>query len=384
MELTYKPLGDFIHEVDVRNNDLSITKLMGVNLNKEMMPSVANIIDTDLSKYKVVTKNQFVCKLMSVGRDACLPIALKKDDEPVIISSAYYAFEVKNINEILPEYLFMCFLRPIFDKELWFKTGGDVRGGITWDDFCATKIPYISIEEQFKFVHDYKVITDRILLLEKINNNLLEINQCILSEFMLKEQYNLEELSKIADIIDCLHSKKPEYYSKGTKQLLQLENIKDNSFLDLSYRFLISDSDYSLWTKRHEIKEGDCVITNVGRIGAVAQAPYSTAVAMGRNMSCITLKNQFAYPSFLITILTSNHIKKEIIDNTDVGTIMGALNVSSIPKLKIPFFKKNVFEKLEDELAKPRKMFIDYSIEIARLNLLKSELLIKISKETNY
>lgn len=340
MELTYKPLGDFIHEVDVRNNDLSITKLMGVNLNKEMMPSVANIIDTDLSKYKVVTKNQFVCKLMSVGRDACLPIALKKDDEPVIISSAYYAFEVKNINEILPEYLFMCFLRPIFDKELWFKTGGDVRGGITWDDFCATKIPYISIEEQFKFVHDYKVITDRILLLEKINNNLLEINQCILSEFMLKEQYNLEELSKIADIIDCLHSKKPEYYSKGTKQLLQLENIKDNSFLDLSYRFLISDSDYSLWTKRHEIKEGDCVITNVGRIGAVAQAPYSTAVAMGRNMSCITLKNQFAYPSFLITILTSNHIKKEIIDNTDVGTIMGALNVSSIPKLKIPFFKK--------------------------------------------
>ena len=131
MRSTFEPLGKFIHEVDVRNADLSVTKLMGVNLSKQMMPSVANIVGTDLTAYKVVNKGQFVCKLMSVGRDACLPIALKHDDEPVIISSAYYAFEVNDENEMMSEYLMMCFLRPDFDRELWFRTGGDVRGGVT-------------------------------------------------------------------------------------------------------------------------------------------------------------------------------------------------------------------------------------------------------------
>lgn len=172
MGLTFEPLGKFIHEVDVRNTDLSVTKLMGVNLSKQMMPSVANIVGTDLSAYKVVNKGQFACKLMSVGRDACLPIALKRDDEPVIISSAYYAFEVNNEDEMLSEYLMMCFLRPDFDRELWFRTGGDVRGGVTWDTFCKMPIPYVSISEQRKIVHDYQVITDRIELLRKMNENL--------------------------------------------------------------------------------------------------------------------------------------------------------------------------------------------------------------------
>ncbi len=86
--MEYKRIGDLVHQVDIRNTDLSVTKLMGVNLAKEFMPSVANIVGTDLSKYKVVRKGQFACKLMSVGRDVRLPIAYKTDDEPIIISSA--------------------------------------------------------------------------------------------------------------------------------------------------------------------------------------------------------------------------------------------------------------------------------------------------------
>ena len=63
---TYKRLGDYIREVNVRNSDLKVTNLLGVNLSKQFFPSIANIIGTDLSKYKVVHKNQFGCKFMSV------------------------------------------------------------------------------------------------------------------------------------------------------------------------------------------------------------------------------------------------------------------------------------------------------------------------------
>lgn len=38
----YKRLGDYIREVDIRNRDLKVTKLLGVSISKEFMPSIAN------------------------------------------------------------------------------------------------------------------------------------------------------------------------------------------------------------------------------------------------------------------------------------------------------------------------------------------------------
>lgn len=102
---TYKRLGDYIREVNVRNQNLKVMNLLGVNLSKQFFPSIANIIGTDLSKYKIIEKGQFGCKFMSVGRDGILPISLMQDDKPAIISSAYYVFEVKDQEVLLPEYL---------------------------------------------------------------------------------------------------------------------------------------------------------------------------------------------------------------------------------------------------------------------------------------
>ena len=120
----YKRLGDYIREVNVRNRDLKVTNLLGVNLSKQFFPSIANIIGTDLSKYKIIEKGQFGCKFMSVGRDGVLPISLKKDDVPAIISSAYCVFEVENKDILLPEYLMMWLCRPEFDRQLSFYAGG--------------------------------------------------------------------------------------------------------------------------------------------------------------------------------------------------------------------------------------------------------------------
>jgi type I restriction enzyme, S subunit len=173
MESNYKRLGNFIREVDIRNGELNYKKLKGVNLQKELIDSVANVIDVDFSSYKVVKKNQFVCKLMSVGRDKRLPISLNEDDEPIIISSAYYCFENLDENLILTEYLKLCLFRPIFEKELWFISGRDVRGGITWNDFCNVEIPVPSIEEQEKIVRQYKIVEKRKTLLNKLNTQLL-------------------------------------------------------------------------------------------------------------------------------------------------------------------------------------------------------------------
>ena len=218
-------------------------------------------------------------------------------------------------------------------------------------------------------------IDDKIEENERINNNLAEQSQAIFAEFMCKYPYVLSPLGDMAEIIDCLHSKKPKAVNGTTYQLLQLNNITDSGFLDLSSKFYISKSDYENWTRKCEIVEGDCVITNVGRIGAVSQAPNGTHAAMGRNMTCIRLRNDKPFYSYLITALLSPHIRREIMKNTDEGTIMGALNVKNIPLLLFPMFALPTMNALEDLLSPIRKAIEQNYLSNQMLSLLRDSLL---------
>ena len=104
---------------------------------------------------------------------------------------------------------------------------------------------------------------------------------------MISEGWEVKEMQEVANVIDCLHSKKPKEIENGNKFLLQLFNISEGGKLALSKKYYISDEDYELWTRRIEASEGDCVITNVGRIAAVAQIPQGIKAALGRNMTAV-------------------------------------------------------------------------------------------------
>ena len=146
--------------------------------------------------------------------------------------------------------------------------------------------------------------------------------------------WRVGELGQIADVIDCLHSKKPERQEHGLP-LLQLWNIRDDGLVDMTDTYFIHDADYQLWTSRMEASPGDCVITNVGRVGAVAQVPEGVKAALGRNMTGIRCKSSFPFPTFLIESLLSEVMRNEISIKIDTGTILEALNVRNIPKLRL-------------------------------------------------
>lgn len=212
-----------------------------------------------------------------------------------------------------------------------------------------------------------------------INENLAEQAQGVLYHFMDVQPYQLQPLSDIAIVIDCLHSKKPSSIEDSSYQLIQLDNIRDDGFLDMSStRYMISQADYENWTRKCEIVEGDCVITNVGRIGAVSQAPYGTKAAMGRNMTCIRLKPEIKLQAYFITVLLSNHMRKQIQSNTDEGTIMGALNVKNIPKLLFPMFELSIMTELEGILLPLRKQIEYNNLQNQTLAQLRDALLPKL------
>ena len=167
----YKRLGDYIREVDVRNRDLSITTLVGLTINKAFIPSVANVIGTDLSHYKIIRKEQFACSLMQVSRDEKIPVAMFAEDE-AIMSPAYPMFEVIDHSILLPQYVMMWFSRKEFDREASFYAVGGVRGSLTWEDFCDMKLPIPSIERQRVIVAEYETLSKRIRLNEQMISTL--------------------------------------------------------------------------------------------------------------------------------------------------------------------------------------------------------------------
>ena len=171
MRTDYKVLGNYIRLVDKRNRDLSITNLLGVSIEKRFIPSIANIIGTDLSGYKVVQTGQFAYGPVTSRNGEKISIAYLDGDD-CIISSSYTVFEVADKNELDPEYLMLWFSRPEFDRYARYKSHGSVREIFGWDELCLVELPIPDIEEQRNIVKAYKTITDRIALKKQINDNL--------------------------------------------------------------------------------------------------------------------------------------------------------------------------------------------------------------------
>ncbi|WP_085024003.1 restriction endonuclease subunit S, partial [Anaerovibrio sp. JC8] len=171
MKSNYKTIDELVERVDERNSS-GFARLLGVSINKCFIPSVANTIGTDLSKYKVIKKNEFAASLMQVSRDERIPIACLTEYDEAIMSPAYSIFRVKDTKEILPDYLNMWFKRSEFDRECSFIAVGGVRGSMPWEEFARIKVLVPEIDEQKRLVRNYKVISDRIALKQKINDNL--------------------------------------------------------------------------------------------------------------------------------------------------------------------------------------------------------------------
>lgn len=157
--------------VDNRNKGIAITRLLGVSIEKRFIPSIANIVGTDLSNYKIVRTEQFAYGPVTSRNGEKVSIAYLDSDD-CIISSSYTVFEVIKKEELDSEYLMLWFSRPEFDRYARFKSHGSVREVMDWDEMCKVELPVPSIEKQRSIVKAYKTITDRIALKKRINDNL--------------------------------------------------------------------------------------------------------------------------------------------------------------------------------------------------------------------
>lgn len=175
----YKSIDELVERIDERNSDGKISTLIGVSIDKCFINSVANINGTDLTKYKIIRRDDFAVSLMQVSRDSKIPIARLKDYDQAIMSPAYPIFRVRDTSVILPEYLEMWFMRPEFDREAAFIAVGGVRGSMPWEEFAKMRLPVPSLEKQHQVVRAYQIVADRIAIKRRINDNLLATAQAV-------------------------------------------------------------------------------------------------------------------------------------------------------------------------------------------------------------
>lgn len=162
MKSSYKPISELVERVDIRNSDGNDDLLMGLSIDKCFIRSVANTVGTDLTKYKVICKNQFAVSLMQVSRDSKIPVACFRECDRAIMSPAYSIFQVSDESVVLPDYLDMWFKRPEFDREAAFIAVGGVRGSMPWEEFARIEVCVPALERQREIVDAYKVVNERI------------------------------------------------------------------------------------------------------------------------------------------------------------------------------------------------------------------------------
>lgn len=169
-----RTVGSIFHEIDYRNTEGIFTDVQGINIDKQFMPSVADLNDVNLTKYKIVQKGQFAFSGMQTGRDQCIRIALFDKENPIIISPAYTVLE-PNDNSVLPEYVMMWFTRKEVDRRGGFMSDASIRTNLDLDRFYEIEIPVPDIKIQQDIVDIFKAYHTRKGIAETLKNQIQNI-----------------------------------------------------------------------------------------------------------------------------------------------------------------------------------------------------------------
>ena len=350
MKSNYKSIGELVERIDERNRDGAITTLIGVSIDKKFIPSVANVIGTDLTSYKVIRKYDFAVSLMQVSRDEKIPVACQKEYDAAIMSPAYPIFRVKDTTVVLPEYLEMWFMRSEFDREASFIAVGGVRGSMPWEEFAKLKLPVPDIQEQQKIVSSYRSIADRIDLKKQINDNLANTEQAILVEAINNSATAPITFGEIAEFIDGDRGKNyptfDEFTSSGYCLFLNASNVTADGFNFDTCMFVTKEKDEAM-NKGH-LSRNDIVLTSRGTLGNVALYDEHIRFENVRiNSGMLIIRPKLKHVShYLIYALLRSGYMKAAIEKYRSGSAQPQLPIKDLQK--ISFNIPQTTDKLND------------------------------------
>ncbi|MFN0203502.1 MAG: restriction endonuclease subunit S, partial [Bacteroidia bacterium] len=353
MKSNYKRLGDYIQLVEKRNKELKDLPLVGLSISKQFIPSIANTIGTDMTTYKIINRNQLAYSPVTSRNGDKITIALFQDFDKALISQAYTPFEVKDTNELLPEYLMMWFRRPEFDRYARFMSHGSAREIFSWEDFCEMQLPIPSISKQKEIVAEYKVIQNRIALNQQLIQKLEETAQAIYKQWFVDFEFPDEDgkpyKSSGGEMVESELGEIPKGWRAGKLEDVSTQimgfafkgeeyvNDKGISVLrgeNVSEKFLRWDN-HKKWDneivyrmEKCYLQENDIVIgmdgSKVGKNWAMISR-YDLPLLLAQRVSCLRAKNK-EYQNFIFysmcVLCFENHVS-QVQTGTSIPHISG-------------------------------------------------------------
>lgn len=387
MKEGYRLLGDFIQPVDERNRDLRVDYLLGVSISKQFIPSIANIVGTDLSNYKIIRTGQFAYGPVTSRNGEKISIALLRDKD-CIISSSYTVFEVVNKNELDPEYLMLWFSRPEFDRYARYMSHGSVREIFDWDELCKVELPVPSIDKQRSIVRAYQTITERIELKRRLNDNLEATAQAVFQDQFasyygcdkLPEGYSIVSLDSLCTVkggkrlpADC------ELLDDPTEHpYIRVRDVGGSRYVCLTDQFQYIDEETHQAISRYIVNTRDIVISIVGTIGLLGKI-HSSLDKANLTENCVKLAGIHTVTSDYLyyTLCYKKQIKE--IDLLTVGAVQAKLPMYNIQSMKILVPPTKVISDFQKKMNALDAQIEANTMEIQKLNELRSVLLAKLS-----
>ena len=367
MKEGYKALGEFIRQIDIRNTEGKEDNLLGVSVQKQFIPSIANTVGTDFTKYKVVKKGQFTYIPDTSRRGDKIAIALLQDYEEGLVSNVYTVFEVIDEEKLLPEYLMLWFSRPEFDRYARFKSHGSVREIMDWDEMCKVELPVPSIEKQRSIVKAYKAITDRIELKRRINDNLEATAQAVYKKMFvtdvdntaLPEGWRIVPLESISEL--SAGGDKPSAYSDIQSETCKVPIFSNGIEQEGLYGF----------TDKAKISDESVTVSARGTVGYVflREEPYVPIV----RLIAVVPDTQFVTAKYLYFALSS-------IDLHSTGTSQQQITVPDFKKRQILIPDKTSLDSFMEKVVPIFDSIRENKAEIKSLAALQSNFLTLLSR----
>jgi type I restriction enzyme S subunit len=383
MKSNYRRIGDYIRKVDNRNRDLKVTKLYGLSMKKEFRVSTSNTVGTNMKNYKIMQKYQFACDFMSPIRVDKLPVVLKLDDEPNLVSPAYPVFEVVDRNELDPEYLMMWFRRTEFDRFVSFKCDAAIRGGYGWEEFCDTTLPVPSIEKQRAIVKEYNTVVNRIQLNEELSQKLEATAQALYKHWFVDFEFPNEkgqpyqssggkmvwseelekeipegwEVDKLGQLIEYVKgfAFKSNIYQIEGYPIVRVSDLTNKS-IDFRQCFCLNPKDSHLYEKVN-LTHNDIIITSVGSwasnpdsvVGKVIKVPSLKEKAfLNQNMVRLRCKLKEAQLVFYNTLIRKE-FSEYIISGAQGSANQASITLKHVFNYNICFPKEHLLKSLSNK-----------------------------------
>lgn len=372
MATTIKRLGDYITDVDERagkNSSYSLNDIRGISsITKLFQKTKANLVDVSPSGYKVVKPLQFAFNPNTARMGDKIPIALNLEGQNILVSSIYPVFEIKNIENLDPQYLWLWFKRSEFDRYARFKSHGSAREIFSWEEMQEIRIPIPDIKTQKRIINQYNHIQEDAKNTSKVIRKLDLFGKYLFKTLILESNCTDAFLTDIASFKNGAAMQKYEC-EQGVSGSLPVLKIRE---LNLGYCDEKSNTAVG-FPSNLMIKNGDLIFSWSGTLAIDLWAGGNAALNQH-----LFLVSSNKYPKWLYYYWTREHLDNFIRIADGKKTSMGHIQKGDLQKAKVSIPNaetiskyNNMFESILDLIVVEKEKLI--ALQRLNNNLLRCQ-----------